>query len=222
MEKAVTMQGYRQARRKRRPSRHRTTSEILSDIVTSEAQSVDMRGLTAKLGERSFGLALLLFALPNSLPLPIPGISTLTSLPLIFFSAQLCFGHKTLWLPAWLARRTISMSSMRPVVQKALPWLRRLEKVVKPRLDTLTTRRFERLAGGIILLLAVLLALPIPLSNLPLGIAITTLALAITERDGRAMITGWIFAILALCFFVALLSGYTWILWRVLSSAVGI
>ena len=199
-------------------SRYRSTSDILNDIMGFHDESITIRDLYAQLGDRGFGLMLLLFALPNSIPLPIPGVSTLTSLPLIFFAAQLCFGRERVWLPIWVADRRIPMARLKPFIHKTLPWLVRLEKLVKPRLDIITTRRFERIAGGLIIVLALLIALPIPLGNLPLGIAMTILALAITERDGFLMITGWLFTIFALCFFAALISGYAWVMWQLVSG----
>lgn len=77
---------------KARGSRYRSTSDILHDVVGFHGETITIRDLSAQLGDRGFGLMLLLFALPNTIPLPIPGVSTLTSLPLIFFSAQLCLG----------------------------------------------------------------------------------------------------------------------------------
>lgn len=203
---------------KTRSSRYRSTSDILHDFVGFHGETISIRDLSAQLGDRGFGLMLLLFALPNTIPLPIPGISTLTSLPLIFFAAQLCLGKERIWIPRWLADRQIPMSSLRLFIQKSLPWLRRLEKFVKPRLDKITTRSFERFAGGLMLVLALLIALPIPLGNLPLGIAMAVLSLAIIERDGVVMITGWLFTIFALCYFAALISGYAWGIWQLISG----
>jgi hypothetical protein len=203
---------------KTRSSRHRSTSDILHDVVGFHGETVSIRDLSAQLGDRGFGLMLLLFSLPNTIPLPIPGISTLTSLPLIFFAAQLCLGKERIWLPHWLADRQIPMSSLRLFIQKSLPWLKKLEKLVKPRLDKITTRRFERFAGALMLVLALLIALPIPLGNLPLGIAMAVLSLAIIERDGFVMITGWLFTIFALCYFAALISGYAWVIWQLISG----
>lgn len=201
---------------KARGSRYRSTSSILHELTGFHGDSISVRDLSAQLGDRGFGLMLLLFALPNTIPLPIPGISTLTSMPLIFFACQLCLGKERIWLPDWLAHRQIPMRKLRPLIQKSLPWLVKLEKVVKPKLDKITTRSFERFAGGLILLLAVLIALPIPLGNLPLGIALAVMALAITERDGIVMITGWLLTFFALCYFAALISGYAWIMWQLI------
>lgn len=201
-----------------RSSRYRSTSDILHDITGFHGETITIRDLSAQLGDRGFGLMLLLFALPNAIPLPMPGVSALTSIPLIFFAMQLCLGKGRVWLPDWLADRQIPMRGLRRLIQKSLPWLMKVEKRVKPRLDNITTLRFERFAGGLILLLAVLLALPVPLGNLPLAIAMVALALAITERDGVVMITGWLFTVLALCYFAALISGYAWVLWQLVSG----
>lgn len=205
------------AGRRTQSSSHRPTSAILGEIASDPREFVSVGELSERLGDRGFGLALLLFALPNSIPLPIPGISTITSLPLIYFAAQLCFGRDKIWLPAWLAHRAIPMTAQRPLVRHALPWLRRLEKVVKPRLDAISTPPFERAAGGLILLLAILISMPIPFSNLPLGLAMSALALAIVERDGVLMISGWLLTATAVSIFVALVGGYSWLFWKMAS-----
>lgn len=199
-------------------SHPRSTSSLFLRIARSRDPAISLRMLSARLGDRGFGLLVLLFALPNSIPLPLPGVSTLTSLPLIFLAGQLCFGQRKIWLPDWLADRQIPMDKLRPLIRHSLPWLRRLEKLVKPRREHLTTDRYERLAGALILVLALLLALPVPLGNLPLGLAIAILALAITERDGQVMIIGWLLTFFALCFFLLLVSGYAWLVWQLISG----
>ncbi len=206
-------------RPKARGSRYRSTSDTLQEIVAdSQGECITVRTLSEQLGDRGFGILLLLFALPNAIPLPIPGVSTLTSLPLMFFAAQLCSGKERIWLPPWLAEKAIPMGKLKVLTRKSLPWLMRLERMVKPRLDKVTTHHCERVAGGLILILALLMALPIPFGNLPLGIASAVLALAITERDGVMMIIGWITTIFALCFFTALMSGYAWVIWQLVSG----
>jgi hypothetical protein len=203
---------------KKRITRYRSTSDLLYQLACHDDKVITIGNLSSNLGERGFGIIILLFALPNAIPLPIPGISTLTSIPLIFFSAQICLGREVIWLPRWLAQKQLPMNYLRPCLHKSLSWLKKLERIIKPRYDRLTTRSFERFAGVLMLILAILIALPIPLGNLPLGIAMAVLALAITERDGVAMITGWLFTIFALCYFVALISGYAWVIWQLVSG----
>jgi hypothetical protein len=114
------------------------------------------------------------------------------------------------------------MEKLRKIIHIGLKGLAHIEKISKPRLDILTTRHYERLAGMIIFVLAFLMALPIPLGNFPLGVAITVLALAITEQDGLLMIIGWIASVLALLFFFTLINGYAWLLWEMLSKFLSI
>ena len=48
---------------------HRKTSDILREIAHEKCVSLSMRELSDRLGNRGFGLILLLFALPNAIPL---------------------------------------------------------------------------------------------------------------------------------------------------------
>lgn len=200
----------------RNASSHQRTSEILRDIAERCDHRWTVSDISAVLGKRCFGLMLLIFTLPNAVPLPIPGVSTLTSLPLIFFSAQLTLGRENVWLPQWLAKRSIAGDKLKIFLLRAIPWLFRLEKYVKPRAEHIGGRFSHRIAGGLILLLACLIALPIPFGNLPLGIAMTVLALGITERDGWVMISGWLLTVFALVYFLFLIAGYGWLLWQAL------
>lgn len=200
----------------RAASPHQRTSQILHDIALRCDHRWTVGDISAALGKRCFGLMLLIFALPNAIPLPIPGVSTLTSLPLIFFAAQLALGRDTVWMPRWLANRSIAGDRLKLFLLRAIPWLAKLEKCLKPRLEHIGGRFSHRIGGALIVLLACLIALPIPLGNLPLGIAITALALAVTERDGWVMITGWLLTVFALVYFIFLIAGYSWLLWQAL------
>jgi len=199
---------------------HRKTSDILREIAIGRNETFTIGSLSEKLGDRGFGLILLILAIPNAIPLPIPAASAITGLPLFFLAAQLCLGREKIWLPSFIAKREIKMAMLQKFVHIALPFLLRLEKISRPRIDTLTTPKFERVAGIIIVFLAFLIALPIPFGNFPLGIAITILALAITEQDGILMIIGWISTIVALCFLYALVNGYAWMVWKMISNFI--
>lgn len=196
------------------------TSDILRRIASSTEESFNIGSLSEKLGDRGFGLVLLILAIPNSIPLPIPAASAITGLPLVFLAAQLCLGRQKIWLPNFIAKREIKMAMLQKFVHFSLPFLLRLEKISRPRIDIFTTPIFERIAGIIIVVLAFLIALPIPFGNFPLGLAMTILALAITEQDGALMIMGWICSILAVCFLVALVNGYAWFVWQMVSNFI--
>lgn len=45
--------------------------------------------------------------------------------------------------------------------------------------------------GLLLIVLGLLLALPIPLTNYPFGIILVVFAVALIERDGKAMLLAW-------------------------------
>jgi hypothetical protein len=155
-----------------RPAALRHSSASLSALLIAfaanfTAERVRVRDITESLGQRSFGFILLIFALPNSLPIiGIPGVSTITGLPMLFIAVQMALGHKRVYLPRWIADSSIATVDFQKLVNKVAPWLRRIEKLMRPRISVLTLGSAERWLGAFCVLLAFLLVLPIPLGNL--------------------------------------------------------
>ena len=144
--------------------------------------------LLAALGDRATAALLFIFAFPNVLPTP-PGTSTVLGAPLIFLAAQLMLGRAP-WLPALLAKRSMSRADFASLVKRIVPWLQRAESLLRPRLGALARPPMEHLIGLISLLLAVVLVLPIPLGNVLPALAISMLALGVLERDGVWVLAG--------------------------------
>lgn len=159
--------------------------------------------LTSALGKRSFGIALVLFGLPNLLP--IPGLPILCGVVIGVIAFQMLMGRESLALPGWLGRRRVNRRDLSRVLERSEPTLRRLERVMRPRLAILTGAGAQQVLGGILLLLALALMAPIPFfGGIPPGIAVTLFGLALTERDGVFVIAGSIATLVALFFTVAL------------------
>jgi hypothetical protein len=137
------------------------------------------------------GLAPVVFVLtlPVLAPLP-PGVSCVLALPMLFAAPQMMIGRKDLWLPGWLGSREVDRDKLQGTVKRLLPWIERLEKVVHPRLGFLTGQAGATLAGAICTLMGVLLVLPIPFANLLPALTVLVLSLALTRRDGLAMLIG--------------------------------
>lgn len=174
-----------------------------SDVLRSLADAADpgerisFGTLLDALHDRAFGALMLVFAAPNVIPIPIPGISTLLSAPLLYLAAQLMLGHDRPWLPRWIAERSISALDFEAMVDRILPWVIKAERMLKPRLDLLTNPAAERLIGAICLGLAIILFFPIPLGNMLPGLAISLLALGILEKDGVFVAVGSVLAVLS-------------------------
>jgi hypothetical protein len=181
----------------------RVAEDRLSDLLMRQAAMVTSERVTLGdmaefLGDRSIGGLLLVLALPMALPVPAPGISVLFGVPMIVISAQLALGYRRPWLPARLTRRSVARSSFLAIVDRILPTLRRLERIVRPRAGWLAGPWARIPVGIICLVLAIIIALPVPLGHVVPGTAISVLALGLIERDGIAIALGIITAIFGL------------------------
>ena len=160
----------------------------------------------AGLGRRSFGMLLFVSTLPAFIP--IPGVGGAISGPLvILIGAQLLVGLRKPWLPGFISTRGPHRRLMARFRDQLSPWLARLERVVHPRADALLDHRLaSALSGLMLVLLGVLLALPIPLTNYLFGGLLLLFALALLERDGWLMAGAWIAGVISIGVF-GVLSG---------------
>lgn len=167
----------------------RTLSDVLQWLAHEPGRErVSVRDLIDALGDRALGALMFLFAVPNVLPVP-PGTSAVLGVPLLFLAAQLMFGRRP-WLPQVVSRRSMAHADFALLVRRIAPWLRRGERLLRPRLSWLARPPMEYLLGAVCLLLAIVLTLPIPLGNVLPALAISLLSLAILERDGLWVLYG--------------------------------
>lgn len=167
-------------------------SEILEGLVerqTDPRLSVD--DIVAALKDRGYGLLILVLTLPNLVPVYLPGLSAVFGLPLAFIALQLMLGRPGPWLPRFVLRRSFSRKKFATLVNRALPYLRRTECFLQPRRLEFTAPLAERFIGTACLVLALLLSLPIPLTNIPLALPLALLSLGLLERDGWFVIAGF-------------------------------
>ncbi len=177
---------------------HRSTSEALVAIVRAfPGDKMRLQDLMDGLGERSFGFVLLLFGVLSAIAI-IPGLATFTAIPLLFFGLQMLAGYRTPWLPKFISQRSFAKADLLATIQRAVPAMRWVETICKPRLLFLTGRFGERLLGLLVFILAVVIALPGPGTNFAPGVAIAFMAIAIIERDGLLVFVGMLVSAFAL------------------------
>ncbi|HAA30086.1 MAG TPA: exopolysaccharide synthesis protein exod [Cyanobacteria bacterium UBA8553] len=177
------------------------TSKLLSHFLQRhQGDEIRLRDLLHSMGDRAFGPVLLICALPEALPLPVAGASTIIGIPLMLISAQLVIGFRQPWLPRWIVDRPLKRQLFEQLIYKALRYLKKLERILKPRWRLLTKPTSERLIGLLLLILAIVIALPIPFGNILPAIAIVLISLGMIERDGLMIAISSIgaFVILAL------------------------
>lgn len=141
-------------------------------------------------GQDGLGQVLFVLALPVLVPLP-PGASMVLALPLLIVAPQIAAGRKRLWLPGWLAHRTLDRAALAKLVRRVLPLLERIEAIGRPRLSGLTGLAGARAVGVAATLIALVLVLPIPFANLLPALALGLFALGLTRRDGLLVLGGY-------------------------------
>lgn len=171
-----------------------------------DAPTVTLGAIADRLGARAFGFVILIAALPMIIP-SVPGLSTVFGLLILATALQIAVGRRRIRLPARLRRYGLSSAKVRTVVTKALPAIGRIERVVRARWMPLTRGTVLNAVGGLMVVLAVVMALPIPGANPPPAIACALMAIGILERDGVVVAIGIIAGLAALAFTASLVWG---------------
>jgi hypothetical protein len=169
----------------------RRTSEILRQILEENPQDmISVEQILKGLGTTSFGTSILVFSIPEVIPIPVPGLSAVVALPEALLGAQMLVGSREVRLPKALLKRSIPRKAFEKAVKALLPFLERAEKNVRPRWQWATSPAAKRFLGAFIVVLACVIALPIPMTNMPPAIAIFLMALGLVERDGKFIAAG--------------------------------
>jgi hypothetical protein len=181
------------------------TSEILARLAAHPSgERVSVFEILARIRVRAFGVFLILFAAPNALPMP-PGFAPVTAIFILLIAAQLAMGRTALWIPKWLGYRSIPTRHLVRVIDWIVPKLARIERWSKPRAIKLTRLRARQPIGVIIMILALIMALPIPIiGNTPPAIAITMMGFGMLQRDGYWVVAGVAVALLDIAIIIGL------------------
>lgn len=164
-------------------------SHILEALAHDPARKrVSVGDVLHAMDDRALVALILLFALPNTVPVP-PGTSAVLGTPLLFLTSQLMMGLRP-WLPRAIAVRSMPRRDFAKLLTRAARWLARAEPLLRPRLQALAGARASRWLGGLCVVLACILVLPIPMGNMLPAWAISMLALGLLQRDGLWVLAG--------------------------------
>ncbi|WFW30002.1 MAG: exopolysaccharide biosynthesis protein [Wolbachia endosymbiont of Menacanthus eurysternus] len=176
------------------------TSDLLKEIAHTESygdEKITLFDIKAALHERGFGILIIIFSLPLSVPIPVPpGYTTIFSIPLILLSLQFLLGFNSPWMPCWLEKRSFQRSTLAFVVEKTFSSFKRIESFMKPRMFFIFCRLGEKILAFIMLLCALSIAIPLPLTNFIPAIGTILISLGIVNRDGFLSILG---VLISLC-----------------------
>ncbi len=169
----------------------RPFSQVLEDIGAKPDPKLYLGEVVNAFGERAFGALLLLFGLLNALPLP-PGATAVLGIPLLLLSIQLVLRTDQLWLPRWALKRSIDRAGYRKSAARIARPIKMVERLSRPRLLALTGPVSELTIGLVCTLLAVVVMLPVWSTNMFPALTIAVFGFGMMQRDGVAVILGWL------------------------------
>ncbi|KKI18785.1 exopolysaccharide biosynthesis protein [Sphingomonas sp. Ag1] len=167
------------------------------DELADEKDEVSLGQTIEAFGSRSYAPFLVILPLIDISPVgSIPGLPTLLALVIVLTAGQLLFGRTHMWLPGFLANRSLKSEKVAKAVKKLRPVAKRMDKWFHGRLPALTQGPMVRVAAAAIIVLT--LSVP-PLELLPMATtapmaAIAAFGMALLVKDGLLMIVAFVAA----------------------------
>ncbi|MDQ7772739.1 MAG: exopolysaccharide biosynthesis protein [Elusimicrobiales bacterium] len=161
-------------------------TDELRKLLTLEhsADGVTLGEVFGRIGDRGFGLLLLILSLPSALPLPAPGYSTPFGILLFILALQMIYGRRTPWLPARAAGLRLKGKFVGAMLSFLEKFFGKVEFLIKPRLRWVGSRGGLVFLGLLVLIMAGLMILPIPLTNTAPAFVIFLIGVGLSEEDG--------------------------------------
>ena len=169
---------------------------------------VDILGIAQ---ERVFGFLFVLLALPSALPVPAPGYSIPFGVVMFLLAVQLIKGAQQPWVPRRFSQHPIPLTKVQAILNKGLPWLRRIEAIARPRYTPVCTSLPGRLViGCAIALMSISMMIPIPGTNTLPAIGIFVTGVGLLEDDGAISLAGLVLCLLGATLSISILVAVTW------------
>ena len=187
----------------------RSLSELLTDLKSacSDKEEMSFGELLNAFHERGFGFFLFILALPAALPLPAVGYGTVLAFPLMFLTGQQAMGRKSIWFPDFVKKRSIKSETLTGTIDKAMPFIEKIQLLVRPRFRFVTEGMFRNLIGIAGFIMAISVLMPFPGTNTVPSMGIALMAIGVIMRDGLAVLAGavlgtiWVFLLVGFIIF---------------------
>lgn len=187
-------------------------SDTLRTFAFADRADSSLTEALCVLEDRSYGGLLLGLALP-ALLLP-PGFAAFAGIPLVIVACQLLSGRARPKLPSFIGSGRIAQHRWRNVSVRAAPVLAWAERRVRARLPALLSVMHHRAIGVAALCLSCVLVLPLPIAHTAAALSLIAFGAGLLERDGLAVIVGWLLVLACAAILVAMLIGVQLVLTR--------
>ena len=170
------------------------------DELAAHQDEVCIADVLDDFGKRSFGPIIMMLALIELTPIgAIPGLPTAIATLIALVAIQLVFGKDHIWMPQFVQRRSVGAKKLHKAVGKLRGVAHWLDEHSRDRLSFFTQGIWLRLAGLAIIILCITVP---PLEMLPFAssgpmLAIASIGLALTVRDGLVMLLALLLAVAA-------------------------
>ncbi len=174
-------------------------AEVLrSALQLPEGANQNIGTLSREVGEKGFGLLLMILSLPSALPVPAPGYSTPFGVAILLIALQMLSGRRDLWLPQRIQGVQIPSGLAKRMAAAADKFLRATERWIKPRHKWIASPAGHAGLAIVVAVMAALMMLPIPLTNTFPAMVIFLIGIGLAEEDGLLAIVAFAIGLIAI------------------------
>lgn len=171
-------------------------------LAGSEDQDLTLGLLVDRVGEKGFGMLLVLLAMPSAAPVPAAGYSTPFGIMLAILAWQMVRGHAEPVFPKKFRAIKLPRGLTKSMLWFASKVFRVLEVIIRPRMQWIGGRTGRVFMGALVLAMAGLMILPIPNTNTLPAFVIFLIGVGLMEEDGLFGIAACVFGSMALALYV--------------------
>ncbi|MEM8868620.1 MAG: exopolysaccharide biosynthesis protein [Verrucomicrobiota bacterium] len=165
--------------------KHLSLAQTLErSLLTDSEKGPSIDELTQAVGEKGFGLLLMILSLPSALPVPAPGYSTPFGIAIAIIALQMLLGRESIWLPQRVKKVRINPKLAKRMIGSAAKFLRMIEHLIKPRQRWIRSSAGQSALAVVIIIMSCLMMLPIPLTNTFPAMVIFLIGIGLSEEDG--------------------------------------
>lgn len=187
-------------------SHTKLSSDLNSLLERSAREGLRLGDAFEGVGEKGFGLLLVVLSLPSALPVPAAGYSVPFGIALALLAFQMLSGKTIPVLPSFVRRLELKGGFVRKMMEATQWFFGKVEHLIRPRMRWVGSRPGRMLMGVIVLLMAILMMIPIPTTNTAPAMVIFLIGVGLTEEDGIFAGLACLGGALAIAFYTVLVT----------------
>lgn len=165
-------------------------SERLGNLckqIEAHGNYVLINQIIGAIGEKSFGVLLLIFSILSAIPVPLPGYNTLCGIAITLLLIQMLYGKEIPWIPERVKGTKLPKEMAIKGLNKTIGVLKAIEHLIYPRMSIIC---HNRVFYTLLLVLGILTMIPIPFVTAIPALALILCALGLVEGDGFVCLVG--------------------------------